>query len=87
MLAFGGQACHNACNVSLGALYGLLAEFRTSATLVGFHVFALMHLFAQIHSIIFIIIHMQKYQQAHWLRARQLIKSKQCRKLKLSVKS
>ena len=31
----------------------LLAEFRTSANLTGFHVFALMHVFAQLHSLFF----------------------------------
>ena len=31
----------------------LLAEFRTSANLTGFHVFSLMHVMAQLHSIIF----------------------------------
>ena len=31
----------------------LLAEFRTSGNLTGFHVFALMHVFAQLHSLFF----------------------------------
>ena len=31
----------------------LLAEFRTSANLTGFHVFALMHVFAQLQSLFF----------------------------------